>query len=304
MQKLRQVSALSKHPGKDHVAQLLDHFEVSGPSGKHVCMVLRLLGASIGDQSIRLQVRRLPYRVVRQITRQLLQALDFLHKECGVIHTDIHPSNICIELPDVATAVRSAKTGQSGQVELPTPSVMTTGEELKFCLSDFGISSWMDKHLTDNVVPPLLRAPELTLKAPWDEKVDVFNLGALMLQFATGELPFPGKEGRNSGWSAEGDRLSQLLQQFGGEPEVVLKNADRADEFDKEGVELRRPTPSGPNAWFTGFVQDRAGGPGASDDIPETETRGFVDLVQCMLATDPSRRWSAGELLQHGWVAE
>lgn len=41
-------------------------------------------------------------------------------------------------------------------------------------------ASWTDKHLSDRIQPPILRAPEVTLGAPWGPSVDIWNLGCLV----------------------------------------------------------------------------------------------------------------------------
>ncbi|ODV95556.1 hypothetical protein PACTADRAFT_50260 [Pachysolen tannophilus NRRL Y-2460] len=43
----------------------------------------------------------LPIQLVKQITKQLLLALDYLHSKCGLIHTDLKPENVLIEINDV-----------------------------------------------------------------------------------------------------------------------------------------------------------------------------------------------------------
>lgn len=44
-----------------------------------------------------------------------------------------------------------------------------------------GVSaSWFDRHLTEWIQPERLRAPEVILGAPWDHKVDIWNLGLVV----------------------------------------------------------------------------------------------------------------------------
>jgi serine/threonine-protein kinase SRPK3 len=44
--------------------------------------------------------------LVKQITKQVLLGLDYLHRECGIIHTDLKPENVLIEIGDVEQIVR------------------------------------------------------------------------------------------------------------------------------------------------------------------------------------------------------
>jgi serine/threonine-protein kinase SRPK3 len=42
------------------------------------------------------------------------------------------------------------------------------------------IASWKDKHLTECIQPPSLRAPEVFLGAPWDASVDVWGFACIV----------------------------------------------------------------------------------------------------------------------------
>ena len=45
--------------------------------------------------------------LVKQITKQVLLGLDYLHRECGIIHTDLKPENVLIEVGDVEQIVKT-----------------------------------------------------------------------------------------------------------------------------------------------------------------------------------------------------
>lgn len=94
------------HPGHEHVIQLLDTFTHQGPNGVHVCMVFEVLGENLLGLIRRYKHRGIPVVFVKQIAKQLLAALDFLHRMCGVIHTDLKPENVLIEIGDVEHIVR------------------------------------------------------------------------------------------------------------------------------------------------------------------------------------------------------
>lgn len=40
--------------------------------------------------------------IVREITRQVLMGLDYLHRICKIIHTDLKPENIVFEIESMA----------------------------------------------------------------------------------------------------------------------------------------------------------------------------------------------------------
>jgi len=100
------VDANLDHPGRAHVVSLLDSFEHRGPNGLHVCMVFEVLGENLLGLIKRWNHRGIPMPLVKQITKQVLLGLDYLHRECGIIHTDLKPENVLIEIGDVEKIVK------------------------------------------------------------------------------------------------------------------------------------------------------------------------------------------------------
>ncbi|KAI9695242.1 MAG: serine/threonine protein kinase, CMGC group [Bogoriella megaspora] len=101
------VQANMEHPGRRHVVSLLDHFNHRGPNGIHVCMVFEVLGENLLGLIKRWNHRGIPMALVKQITKQVLLGLDYLHRECGIIHTDLKPENVLIEIGDVEQIVQA-----------------------------------------------------------------------------------------------------------------------------------------------------------------------------------------------------
>lgn len=101
------VAAKPDHPGRKHVVSLLDSFEHKGPNGTHVCMVFEVLGENLLGLIKRWNHRGIPMPLVKQITKQVLLGLDYLHRECGIIHTDLKPENVLIEIGDVEHIVKT-----------------------------------------------------------------------------------------------------------------------------------------------------------------------------------------------------
>jgi serine/threonine-protein kinase SRPK3 len=101
------VGAKPNHPGRKHVVSLLDSFEHKGPNGTHVCMVFEVLGENLLGLIKRWNHRGIPMPLVKQITKQVLLGLDYLHRECGIIHTDLKPENVLIEIGDVEQIVKT-----------------------------------------------------------------------------------------------------------------------------------------------------------------------------------------------------
>lgn len=101
------VQANPNHPGRRYVVSLLDSFEHKGPNGLHVCMVFEVLGENLLGLIKKWNHRGIPMPLVKQITKQVLLGLDYLHRECGIIHTDLKPENVLIEIGDVEQIVKA-----------------------------------------------------------------------------------------------------------------------------------------------------------------------------------------------------
>jgi serine/threonine-protein kinase SRPK3 len=84
---LETIARHKKDANSAHLVELLDTFQVNGATGVHQCIAMPVLGCSVSAQAGRFPNGRIPHRIVKQITKQLLSGLAFLHDTCGVIHT-------------------------------------------------------------------------------------------------------------------------------------------------------------------------------------------------------------------------
>src|SRR5260221_4189051 len=103
----RIISSDPTHPGRRHVISLLDHFKHKGPNGIHVCMVFEVLGENLLGLIKRHQSKGVPAHLVKQIAKQVLLGMDYMHRQCGVIHTDLKPENVLVCIEDVELVVET-----------------------------------------------------------------------------------------------------------------------------------------------------------------------------------------------------
>jgi len=102
----------TKGHAKKFVVNLLNHFVFHGPNGKHVCMVFEVMGKNILSLIKKYDYRGIPLELTKRITYQILVGLDFLHRKCKIIHTDLKPENFLLGLPhelDVERLMSEAK---------------------------------------------------------------------------------------------------------------------------------------------------------------------------------------------------
>lgn len=84
------------HSGRMFGIDLLDSFSHLGPHGTHICMVLEPMHQDLAILSRRSHDRKIPLVIVKEIAKQMLLALDYLHTSCNIVHTGRNRSvHIC-----------------------------------------------------------------------------------------------------------------------------------------------------------------------------------------------------------------
>lgn len=118
-------------PFRERTVQLLDDFKISGVNGTHVCMVFEVLGNNLLKFIIRSNYQGIPLKNVKNIIKQCLQGLHYLHAKCKIIHTDIKPENvlICVDEPYIRKLAADAYEWQKMGVKLPGSAVSTAPRE-------------------------------------------------------------------------------------------------------------------------------------------------------------------------------
>ena len=82
----------------DHtqIVQLLNAFIYNTGREKYFCMVFEIMGINLLELIKKYNYKGIPLPYVRIIAKQILIGLDFLHRICNYIHTDLNPENILI----------------------------------------------------------------------------------------------------------------------------------------------------------------------------------------------------------------
>lgn len=63
-------------------------------------MVFEILGVNLLEVIKRYNYKGVPFPLVRIMAKQMLMGLDYLHRVCKIIHTDLKPENVNLCLRD------------------------------------------------------------------------------------------------------------------------------------------------------------------------------------------------------------
>ncbi|KAH6716133.1 kinase-like domain-containing protein [Leptodontidium sp. MPI-SDFR-AT-0119] len=229
----------SKHPGRGAVRELLDSFNVAGPDGSHQCLVHPPLWESVLTFLHRNPVRRLPAPVLAFVLRRLFLALDFLHTECQIIHTDIKADNIMFGIEDdsVFTAFEEQELVDPSPRKTVNGRTIYLSRELQIpktwgapVLCDFGSAVVGDTEHLEDVQPDIYRAPEVIIEAPWSYQIDIWNTGCMIWDLFQGGHLFTGHDPEHQTYRSRA-HLAQMIALLGPPPQTLLHSGRSGEKF-------------------------------------------------------------------------
>ncbi|XEU97568.1 hypothetical protein FSHL1_002854 [Fusarium sambucinum] len=193
----RMEQRASKHPGRSAVRTLLDSFRVDGPDGNHLVLAHPPLWQSVEGAIRRSSPKRLPPSGARYVLKDMFLALEYLHDECQIIHTDIKADNIMFGITDPSVFVDFEEEEMrdpcprkelEGRTIYTSRAMKSTGMIGPPVLCDFGSAVFGDSQNVECVQPNVYRAPEVTLEASWDYKIDIWNVGCMVWDIFEGKI--------------------------------------------------------------------------------------------------------------------
>ncbi len=169
-----EIRALASIPTNPHMVAVED---ISFDEDEHFIVMEYVSGKTLGEY-LKERGGTLPPKEIVSISLQLLQALRLAH-EVGVIHRDVKPQNILVERADAV----------GKQVDIPG------GADMPFVkLADFGIALLPDEDLLamgeKDASTVYYVSPEQASGGVIDERSDLYSLGVVMYELATGKVPF------------------------------------------------------------------------------------------------------------------
>lgn len=207
LQREAETIALLNHPN------ICTIFEIDEHEGGRFIAMERLDGINL---KLHMARTTLSDDEIVGITRQVAAALDAAHQK-GVVHRDIKPGNIMVtpggmvKVLDFGLA-RRFKMPETGELTLYGSTI--PGRPL-------GTANYM--------------APERILQGPLDPRSDLFSLGVVMYEMATGRLPFAG--------ASPAETIENILEK---QPTPIAKlSPDRSRQLEKIVAKLIAKDPDG-----------------------------------------------------------
>ena len=177
----------------------------------HQCLVFEMLSYNLYELLKNTKFVGVSLNLIRKFSKQILKALKFLARpDVDVVHCDLKPENILLRHPR-----RSA-----------------------IKLIDFGSSCLSSERKYTYIQSRFYRSPEILLGLPYDQKIDIWSLGCLLVEMHTGEPLFGGSD--------QVDQMCRVVEVLGMPPLAMIeasKPATRALFFERVELATVAETP-------------------------------------------------------------
>ncbi|KAJ8116979.1 hypothetical protein OPT61_g1714 [Boeremia exigua] len=229
----------ASHPGYNHVRKAFGLFTIPRHGGDHRCLVQKPMWDSFKDLLNRNPAHRFTDELLKAGLSQLLLALDYLHTEADIIHTDIKADNILIEIEDQ----NILKAFVDAEMTCPSPRKVVDGKSIyatrqfelpkeygPVVLGDFGSAVRGDKPQIHDAQPDVYRCPEVMLETAWSYPADIWNVGAMIWDLYEDKHLFHGIDPIKKRYLTRA-HLAELVAILGPPPIDMLERGARSKEF-------------------------------------------------------------------------
>ncbi|KAF8395062.1 hypothetical protein HHK36_019002 [Tetracentron sinense] len=253
----------------------------------HICIVFEKLGPSLYDFLRKNSYRSFPIDLVREIGRQLLESVAFMH-DLRLIHTDLKPENILlvsseyVKVPDYKFLSWPTKDGSHFK-NLPKFSAIK--------LIDFGSTTFEHQDHSYVVSTRHYRAPEVILGLGWNYPCDLWSVGCILVELCSGEALFQTHENL--------EHLAMMERVLGPLPQhMVIRSDRRSEKYFRRGSRLDWPEGATSResikaVWKLPRLQNLV------MQHVDHSAGDLIDLLQRLLRYDPAERLKAREALRH-----
>nr|XP_046920633.1 dual specificity tyrosine-phosphorylation-regulated kinase 2-like [Dermatophagoides farinae] len=240
----------------------------------HMCITFELLSVNLYELIKKNHFQGFSIQLIRRFAYSILRCLEALYNN-KIIHCDLKPENVLLK-----------QQGRSG-----------------IKVIDFGSSCFEHQRIYTYIQSRFYRAPEVILGASYGMPIDMWSLGCILAELATGYPLLPGEN--------ENDQLSCIIELLGMPPQKLIDVSKRAKIFfNSKGY---------PRYCYTKVLSDGSvliegsrtprgkmrGPPGTkswSVALKGCEDECFVDFIKKCLDWDPHTRMTPYAALRHSWL--
>ncbi|KAH8651739.1 kinase-like domain-containing protein [Ilyonectria robusta] len=293
---MRHISRVNpQHKGWHFIRKLCDSFALQGTSGTHSCLVLEALREPLWLYRRRYVGGVIPPDILKILVQMILHALDYLHSECRVIHTD--PSifergaqdEFDNPLPQKHLDARTIYLSRNnyGPLSVPTGIVQIVD-------FDLSVRTEPGQIHTGAIQGEIYRAPEVILNAGYTSSADIWSLGVMLWDLLEGKGLFNPTAPGNADEYDDQSHLGQIAALIGPPPQKLLSSGQRTSMFYKPNGELKDPSRVPGDFSFENTISCMNG----------EERLRFIQFIKRMVKWSPEGRNTAGELLDDPWLYE
>ncbi|KAG6176942.1 hypothetical protein E4U27_004709 [Claviceps purpurea] len=295
-------SLQSEHFACELIRLIEDHFTIQGSHGSHIVFVLPPLGVSVKLlQELQPGGVFEEYHAVSAVERTVL-ALDFLHHEASVIHTDVHAGNLLLGITDESQLAQfeenermrpTARKVIGDRVIHVSQMLMTAVGPPHLC--DFGHARICpDRELqTGLIMPTQYRAPEVLLDMQWDFAVDLWSIGILAWELLEPKGLFQIYD-YNHPEINEAFHLANMVRILGPPPLDFLRRSPKSQKYWDDAGDWKGVVPLPPPATLESLVTTLQG----------KKKDNFLDFIRGMLQWEPGERTSTVDAWNHPWTSQ
>ncbi|KAJ5551079.1 hypothetical protein N7461_005777 [Penicillium sp. DV-2018c] len=318
------------HRGRSLIRTLLDSFELNSPECSHSCLVYPPMREPLSMYQGRFDGKKMPLPLIKTYIRFLLMGLDYLHKDCRTVHTDLKLENIMVSFEDPAVLPdfmdsqlvkpMAFKIDPTGRTVYQSRNDFGPLKDLKSIpqLVDFGLTTILKENDDWGVwpiQPDHYRAPEVILGNGWQMPADIWNLGVLLWDMIGGKELFQHIHDQQGRYDAK-LHIAEMTALLGPPPPEIIQRYQYMREYvwpkpvrreDGRVCETAEEYFNGPFFDSNGhFLYDDLIPDRKLDDavsfLDEREREAFLDFAKGMLVWHPDARKSAGELVGHPFI--
>ena len=254
-----------------HHANVIRFVDAERDADGSMCVVTEFVDAAHGG-SIAASLRRSgPFgeNLIRSYSRQILAALAYIHAR-GIVHRDVKGANVLIaangvvKLADFGSATALERRGGDGNSEFDESATLASSRAFLLRRSVRGTPHWM--------------APEVIRESGHGRSADIWSVGCVVLEMATGKPPWSDADANATTRTEEGERMANENQKQKQPP----------------------PPPRDARAVHPAIAMFRAASDrGFAPPMPERLSEEARDFVGLCLRREPRDRPGAEEALRH-----